>query len=212
MKLLDGLKLTNELRDEVYKNACEHGFHDKKWSINHFKMFIASEIFEVIKADQKGKFVSQLSIDVYKDGALLVNNDLAYEYIFSNYFEDELADIVIRCLDLAGLLKIDVERISEYCYRIATKKPREYKSEIFKGMQQSKYEKENRIEPGCCIADTFYSECEILFSESEIEAIISHLIMTVSAIVTLSNIDLNFFIKEKMKYNKTRPVLHGNKY
>lgn len=40
----------NELRDKAYKIACEHGFHDKKYSNEHLLMLIITDISESIVA------------------------------------------------------------------------------------------------------------------------------------------------------------------
>ena len=40
----------NELRDKAYKIACEHGFHDKKYSNEHWLMLVITEISESIVA------------------------------------------------------------------------------------------------------------------------------------------------------------------
>lgn len=45
----------NELRDKAYKIACDHGFHDKELSNEHWLCLVISELMEAVEADRKGK-------------------------------------------------------------------------------------------------------------------------------------------------------------
>ena len=45
----------NILRDQAYKIACDHGFHDKELSNEHFLCLVISELMEAVEADRKGK-------------------------------------------------------------------------------------------------------------------------------------------------------------
>lgn len=45
----------NILRDQAYKIACDHGFHDKELSNEHFLCLVISELMEAVQADRKGK-------------------------------------------------------------------------------------------------------------------------------------------------------------
>lgn len=98
----------NELRDRAYKTACEHGFHDKRLSNEHHLCLIISELMEAVEADRKGKRADRESFkSSYEDEE--PHDDVNFRYSFENYIkgtvEEELADVVIRCLDLAGICK-----------------------------------------------------------------------------------------------------------
>ena len=105
----------NQLRDEAYQNAVEHGFHDSDTEISRtsegFHALLAqrlalihSEISEVLEADRKGR-----ESEIYA-----FYHDKKKDFIdrFNSYIkdtiEDELADAIIRILDLCGWLKIDI--------------------------------------------------------------------------------------------------------
>lgn len=45
----------NTLRDRAYKTACEHGFHDKELSNEHWLCLVISELMEAVEADRKGR-------------------------------------------------------------------------------------------------------------------------------------------------------------
>ena len=42
----------NKLRDQAYKSACDHGFHDEPYSIIYYKCLIISELMEAVEADR----------------------------------------------------------------------------------------------------------------------------------------------------------------
>lgn len=47
---------TREFIDRAYRNACEHGFHDEKLSVEHFLMLVITEISEAVEADRAGRY------------------------------------------------------------------------------------------------------------------------------------------------------------
>ena len=109
----------NELRDKAYKNACEHGFHDQELSNEHCLCIVISELMEAVEADRKGK---RANVDRYNKK--IANSricqgldpnipkergyEVAYNETIKGSIEEELADAVIRLLDLAGLRGIDI--------------------------------------------------------------------------------------------------------
>lgn len=109
------LKL-NKWRDRAYKTACEHGFHDKELSNEHYLCLVISELMEAVEADRKGKRADRQSFkSSYEDEE--PHDDVNFKYCFEKYIKDtlpdELADAAIRLLDLCGLRKIDIEDFTE---------------------------------------------------------------------------------------------------
>ena len=104
----------NELRDKAYRTACGHGFHDQELSNEHFLCLVISELMEAVEADRRGKranvdwFEKKISTsricqgldpDIPKERGY----EVAYNETIKGSIEEELADAVIRLLDLAGL-------------------------------------------------------------------------------------------------------------
>jgi len=120
------MKGINELSTEIYENAKSKGFHDDDYKKNIGEMLclIHSEVSEALEADRKDRFTKTLSI---KDGvsedskipmsgagwALSKSDNEEFKKEFTYYvkdtFEDELADIMIRVMDLAAFKGIDLE-------------------------------------------------------------------------------------------------------
>ena len=108
------IQINNELRDRAYQCAKEHGFHDKEYSNEHWMMLIITEISEAVNADRKGKHA-----DVEEFNKTTKITDFGFMRTFEKCIKDsvcdELADVVIRCLDFAGLKKIDIEQEEYKC-------------------------------------------------------------------------------------------------
>ena len=113
----------NELRDKAYKTACEHGFHDQELSNNHFLCLVISELMEAVEADRKGRranvdrynkkiansrICQGLDSDIPKERGY----EVAYNETIKGSIEEELADAVIRLLDLAGLRNLNLNRFA----------------------------------------------------------------------------------------------------
>lgn len=107
----------NELRDRAYKTACEHGFHNKELSNEHCLCLVISELME---ADRKGRLGKKCKTRFemgYNSHSALVEEEKRFKCSFEKNVKDslpsELADAVIRLLDLAGLRNIHLELVTK---------------------------------------------------------------------------------------------------
>ncbi|MDR0694704.1 MAG: hypothetical protein LBF81_05345 [Prevotellaceae bacterium] len=109
----------NQLRDEIHKNAVEKGFYDFEQSVPNGALakevehaffaqkiaLIHSELGEALNADRCNAHAHLSKYDnfniFYKE---------AFEFHIKDTVEDELADVIIRTLDLCGHLDIDIEK------------------------------------------------------------------------------------------------------
>lgn len=73
------IQINNNLRDRAYDNSCKHGFHDKKYSDEHFLMLIITEIGEAVNADRKGLFSFTKHFTTEKDTQELWSEIEGYE-------------------------------------------------------------------------------------------------------------------------------------
>ena len=115
------MKTLNELRDEIHENAKNKGFWDSPRETGTLLMLCVSELAEALEADRKGQYAKIDDAEFIIDGrtiredldlAIKENDMIKFEDIFrtqvKDTFEDELADNIIRILDLCGARGIDI--------------------------------------------------------------------------------------------------------
>lgn len=88
------------LRDECYKIACDHGFHDEERSERHFLCLVITELSEAVQADRKDRHAN---VKGYYDSEDIYPYVLDFGTYIKDSVEDELADAAIRILDIAGM-------------------------------------------------------------------------------------------------------------
>lgn len=111
----------NELAKEIHENAKSKGFYEEKREVGTLLMLVVSELSEALEADRKNNRYSDI-LDVKKwfvkgmadkDYGHTFNEDSYFKHQFETYvkdtFEDELADSIIRILDICGYMDIDIE-------------------------------------------------------------------------------------------------------
>lgn len=187
------------LSKQAYESAKAKGFYHKDVDTAFCLMFIIVEMSEVLQADRKGRHGS---IEDY-ESEMEMGRDMptAYKNTLDGTVESEFADITIRILSLLGWIiegdKIELAEDSdlEGEYKLA-----QY---IF----------------GWNLAGDLYRIIEkmgVLDLDSSpswyLAKYLQELLMDIFAIAHNNNIDLKEQIKLKMKYNETRPYLHGYKY
>ena len=176
----------NELKNKVYKTACDSVFHDKELSSEHFLMLVITELSEAVEAHRNGKFVHNEDQITYE----LCQKEKFYKYAYENYIkgtiEEELADTVIRLLDLAGLRNIEI---------------------YIDGISVPNISKNRSFTQNCYNIVMELSSDEFILPTS-----INFAIREVLELSSFYNIDLFWHIEQKMKYNELRPKMHGKKY
>ncbi len=183
----------NELRNRAYKNACEHGFHDKELSNKHCLCLVISELMEAVEADRKGKRADVVMFKEWQDNHLSFSEETKirrfkedFEQYIKSSVEEELADAAIRLLDLCGLRKIELENdclddevLEDYSSIFIDKT---FTESIFNITKNLIYK-------------------DIIYSFIKIFGLAKHL-----------GIDLMWYIEKKMKYNELRERKHGKRY
>lgn len=181
----------NALRDECYKIACDHGFHDVGLSEQHYLCLVISELMEAVEADRKNRYAD---LDKFKQANEVFTFSGAFEHCIKDTLEDELADAAIRILDLAGYQRFDIGSMVEV--------------DLCRG--------DNATRDHTLLKDYFENHS---FTESIyeiVEQICYHgYDLAMTALFELADaldIDLMQHIRLKMDYNRTRERLHGKKY
>lgn len=186
----------NELRDRAYQCAIAHGWHDEDKSDSHWLCLVISELMEAVEADRKNRHASVKFFNHSIDYALrelhLTKQDFS-NYFFNSYkenikgsVEEELADACIRLLDLAGLRNLQLTYTNGFAI-----------------MKMS-------------FTEYIYCLCSFITNPDKsdvgwLDKHISYSLGWIFSYCRAKNIDIEWHIEQKMKYNELRPYKHGNK-
>jgi NTP pyrophosphatase (non-canonical NTP hydrolase) len=96
-----------ELAQAIHKVNVKKGFWDKERNVGEMLMLVVSELGEAIEAHRKNKFAD---LEHFEDLSREMEGKKAFEIAVKDTFEDEIADAVIRLLDMSAGLNIDIQR------------------------------------------------------------------------------------------------------
>lgn len=189
----------NALKDRAYKTAVAHGFHEEEKPDAYWLGLVMSEMGEAINADRKGWLAD----------AVLFNDDLSkmsfndsFEAHIKDRVEDEIADVVIRLLDFAGMK--GYELLFGATAQI-----------LFDSKDALLYFKVNGL-PGMLFFLMVFLTKGFDCDEQELRICIYNIIYILDdcfdKITCGSDCDLWWFVKQKMRYNETRAMLNGKRY
>lgn len=181
---------------DCHERSVAKGFWDVPHSVGHYLMLAFGELHEAIEADRLGKW-AKLDHDTIDTLQRIEGAPYAQEFLreVKDTVEDEIADAVIRLLDLLGYF-IDRYGLPEWKVN--------YGIDLYgeDGIPPMLTDALMPIVTDLCIAD---EKCDptmgFLNSLKSLENLCDHL-----------GIDLMTHIELKLKYNETRPALHGKKY
>ena len=176
----------NALRDECYKIACEHGWHDEEHSERHFLCLVITELSEAVEADRNDRHAC---VGMFRSSRMH-NEVTGFECFIKDTVEDELADAAIRILDLAGLQDCDIGE----AVTVRLKSADDY-------ILMRAYFKASTF------TEAVYTIVENLFFDGYELALLN-----VFNLAYVMDFDLMEHIRLKMQYNRTRERLHGKKY
>ena len=166
----------NELRDEAYSIAKANGWHEQEHSDEHYIMLIITEI-------------AHADVEAFKKYEHTLDFKENFERQIKNTVEEELSDVVIRCLDFSGLHVFDLQSLFNEPV------DGDVLEEMFSGKT---------------FAEIAFRICDDIFF-STAEAATYRVIYDVVQYCRFVDIDLDFFIRIKMNYNRLRGYHHGGK-
>lgn len=194
---LYNVEMLARLSQDFHERAVAKGFWDEPHSVGHYLMLVISELAEAVEADRIGKWarLDHDTIDTLQriEGAIYVQEFLR---LVKDTVEDELADAVIRLLDLLGWMLKD-RALSET--EVATDLG--VSAFYIAGEMTLAEALWPILQEACCLCGKYAHRYAILYAIKSLELLCERL-----------GIDLMAHIELKTKYNETRPALHGKKY
>lgn len=205
MKIITQKELAS-LAEDAFKNADKHGFYPENTEIETALMLIITEMAEAVQADRHNRHGS---IEDY-ESEIQMGRDIptAYKNSLEGTVESEFADIAIRILSLLGWMN------SKTSIKLRSDSSLADKYEVTKIQCRV----QNIINKGSIAKDLYRLNRDFgNFVDNEscswfVSDTLQDILMRVFAIAHNHNIDLIEHIKLKMKYNESRPYLHGCKY
>ena len=190
-----------ELIVKAYNTACEKGWHDEDHHDAHWLMLIITEIAEAVQADRKNRHANRdeyINLMNYALREKMLSGDILEQYkqeAFSTQikdsFEDELADICIRCYDFAGLKGVNLDMYAEgVSWNMKVANLRNASVPVFMHYLTSRFAAEPHPD----------------------WTLIKEALYVLGEYAAYHDIDLLWYIKEKMKFNDNRPYKHGCQY
>jgi hypothetical protein len=181
-----------DLIKENFDIARSKGFYPEGSNINKHLVGLISELYEAYEAHRKGHF-SKCYLYSLEDMLIDDEHEDIRIFYFKEYikdsFEDEVTDFYIRCLNLLGFLKADIDK-----YNVINT------GDKFGDLEN----------------DLFYFTKKISDIDSEskedVIIVILEIIMDIKDFCKVYEIPLSLHASVKTKYNKTRERLHGKKY
>lgn len=192
MNIADWNEYLSTEMPEVHAIALSKGFWETSQNKYEKLMLISSELGEALEADRKGRYAN---LHLYHDMEAKQKGKVtdAFEQHVKDSFEDEIADVVIRCLDYAAYFKLPIMA----GFREFDLNPR-FENSVNRGEQ------------------LFYMTGLLALINSELQdpAMILRRFMYFMLWLCENrwHIDLKKHIFLKKQYNKTRDKLHGKKY
>ena len=182
----------NELRDEAYSIAKANGWHEEEHSDSHWLMLIITEIAEAVQADRKDKHADIAKFKEWQGNSLPLSEETRirrfkedFEAYIKNTVEDELADVVIRCLDYCGSVNFT---INDSC------------------SDNDAIEEFSRV-----FNNKTFTESMFNIATSITRFDIQIALLKVLGLCKLHGIDISWHIRTKMNYNRLRGYHHGGK-
>lgn len=185
----------NALKERAYKTAVEHGFHEDVKPVTFYFGLVMSEAGEAINADRKGLHADAKGFE--EDEANGLPFAESFKKNVKDSVEDEIADIVIRLLDFAGLKEYELSFISYY--------------------QQNNHVYLRELKE-CGLSGVLFQLMGALSDALDENCTGQGIIVLLSVfsdyfgMFTGSDKDLWWFVEKKMRFNEQRPKLNGKKY
>ena len=191
---IDGNKLNDNVGNLEYISSSQNNKHALVTGLRHSCSKIPFE--DMVDISFRMKYANESCASIYKSikdripvtlNAIKIIKQRKRYVKYTDSVEFELADIVIRCLDLAGLREFDLSEVT-------------YIAEQYEDLKE-----------GIGFVDVCYVLSGTATNHDHTREKIIAILAAVLRYCELTGIALEWFIEQKMKYNRLRPYMHGDK-
>lgn len=178
------------LSEQIYNNNKAKGFHEEEHSDEHYSCLIVSEMMEAVEADRKG-LIANLPIFNQCIKAIPHGDNDSYTRIYNTFIkdtiQDELADTIIRLLDLSYAKSYPLH--TEQQYKLI-------------------------VDPNRLITENMWSLINEMVSniDKKSSSHISSMIHQICQLCSFLSVDIWRHIDIKIRYNTLRPYKHLKHY
>lgn len=186
-----------KLSQEAYASAKAHGWHDIEQPDETYLILIITEIAEAVQADRKNRHADVARFKECMTAIERTGDDwfmTAFAEHIDGTVECEFADVVIRILDFSELRHFGFDSVNKRMRRTY---------ERYKG---------NGWDAGYTLPMFCYTLISNIYDwRKPMEYNLSLVLERLLVYCKLEGIDIDFFVEQKMRYNKLREFKHGNK-
>ena len=104
----------NELAKQIHEYARAKGFWGNPRETGTLLMLIVSELAEAMEANRNSRYADLEAYEIDMLGYTPEDSPISFKSYFTNHvkdtFEDEMADTIIRILDLCAAKGIDIDK------------------------------------------------------------------------------------------------------
>lgn len=190
----------NQLAQQVHANAQQHGFWENYTSTEHHLCLAVCELAEAVEADRKGRkannkitleFEMRINEQPSKHEAATCSEIYAcwFEHFIKDTVGDELADAVLRLLDLAAAKDVNIRAFEDNIYI------------------------ESILPSTCTFTENVWHLMGVLTCVgSSTYYAINKALRSIADLANQWEIDLWWHVLAKMQYNTGRTYKHGKQY
>lgn len=99
----------SELQKQIHENAKNKGFWDAPFNMGEKLALIHGEVSEALEADRKGEYFIFKTTENLKDELNQEEWNVWFKNFVKDSWQDEMADAVIKILDLCEYKGVDLE-------------------------------------------------------------------------------------------------------
>lgn len=204
-KILMTVKTIFTLADAAHAAAVEKGFYKEPRSLARTVGLVTAEIGEIMEAARKGRYFDAANYD--KGDPFIIQ---AFEDVIKDTVQDEIADSIIRLLDLIG----SCGSLNPSSFQLLeADKMRSFRFDVLARPDcfNENYDDWESLHLDCLVLTATIARHNIGETRFMVHCVASiRLLLRLAEKMGVPDID--FHIQEKMKYNRTRPYMHGKKF